>query len=177
MEPSTEPIGHLRAFGNQLIEVHIWLREELARLRTHLDSYFDGGGERPRELRTHCLTFCSALSRHHAGENGGAFPVLAQHVPDLRPVLDELEHDHHVVTGILRSVEELVGGLGTRADPAEAQRMRAELDGLAAVLETHFVYEERRLVSALNSLRVPDWNRLRPDFLLTGAGAASEQAE
>ena len=74
METPTEPNGRLRAFGNQLIEMHIWLRAELARLREDVDSYLDGRGERSRELRAHCLTFCSAQNRHHTGEDDGAFP-------------------------------------------------------------------------------------------------------
>jgi hemerythrin-like domain-containing protein len=156
-----------------LIEVHLWLREELARLREDVDSYLDGG-ERPRELRAHCLTFCSALSRHHTGEDDGAFPVLAAQFPELRPVLEELRRDHHMVAGILRRLEELLGGLGPDPDPAEAQRVRAELDGLAALLESHFVYEEKRLVSALNSLSAPSWDGSRPDFLLTTADAVSD---
>jgi hemerythrin-like domain-containing protein len=176
VETSTEPNGRLTAFGNQLIEVHIWLREELARLRANVDSYLDGRGERPRELRAHCLTFCSALSRHHTGEDDGAFPVLAEQFPELRPVLNELERDHQVVAGILRTLEELLGGLGPAADPdpAEAQRVRAELDGLAALLESHFVYEEKRLVSVLNSVSAPSWEGSRPDFLLTTADAVSD---
>jgi hemerythrin-like domain-containing protein len=108
--------GRLTAFGNQLIEVHLWLREELARLREDVDSYLDGG-ERPRELRAHCLTFCSALSRHHTGEDDGAFPVLAEQFPELRPVLEELRRDHHMVAGILRRLEELLGSLGSDPDP------------------------------------------------------------
>ena len=76
-----------------------------------------GRGERPRELRAHCLPFCSALSRHHTGEDEGAFPVLAERFPELRPVLAELERDHQVVAGILRRLEELLGGLGAEADP------------------------------------------------------------
>jgi hypothetical protein len=50
----------------------------------------------------------------------------------------------------------------------------AELDGLAALLESHFVYEEKRLVSALNSLSAPTWGGSRPDFLLTTADAVSD---
>jgi hemerythrin-like domain-containing protein len=152
MEAPTEPDGRLTAFGNQLIEVHLWLREELARLREDVDSYLDGSGERPRELRAHCLTFCSALRRHHSGEDDGAFPVLAEQFPQLRPVIEELERDHHLVAGILWRLEELLGGLASQPDPAGAQRVRAELDGLAALLESHFVYEEKKLVVALNSL-------------------------
>lgn len=166
METSNEPSGRLAAFGNQLIEVHLWLREELARLREAVDVYLDGGGDRPRDLRAHCLTFCSAVDRHHTGEDGGAFPVLAERFPELRPVLEELTRDHHMVADILRRLEHLLRDLEPVA--AEAQRVRAELDGLAALLESHFVYEEKRIVSALNSLTAPGWDASRPGFLLTG---------
>lgn len=37
----------------------------------------------------------------------------------------------------------------TALDPA---RVRVELEGLTALLESHFVYEEKRLVAALNAL-------------------------
>ncbi|GAA2426462.1 hypothetical protein GCM10010191_43740 [Actinomadura vinacea] len=153
------PHGRLAAFGHQLIEVHIWLREELAALREDLDS-----GARPRELRAHCLTFCSALDRHHTGEDGGAFPELAERFPELRPVLDELRRDHRLVDDSLRRLQELVEG---ESDPVEVRR---ELDSLAALMETHFVYEENRIVSALNTLDVPDWDRSRPDFLINEEG-------
>jgi hemerythrin-like domain-containing protein len=167
MKTPVEPNGRLTAFGNQLIEVHIWLRAELARLRESVDSYFDGRGERPRELRAHCLTFCSALSRHHSGEDDGAFPALAEQFPELRPVLEELARDHHMVTRILLDLEELLGGLETDPGPAEVRRVRAELDGLSALLESHFVYEEKRIVAALNSLSAPNWDGSKPGFLLT----------
>jgi iron-sulfur cluster repair protein YtfE (RIC family) len=141
VHPST-PDERLRAFGNQLIEIHLWLREELTRIR-------DGLGDprvRPRDLRTHCLAFCAALTRHHTGEDAGAFRVLADRVPELTPVLRELEADHHVVAGLLHRVEELADAA---APPDE---VRAELDTLAALLESHFVYEEKKLVGALNAL-------------------------
>jgi Hemerythrin HHE cation binding domain len=76
----------------------------------------------------------------------------------------QLASDHQVVASILHRIEDLLSGLGP--GPAEARRVRAELDGLAALLESHFVYEEKRLVSALNSLTVPDWDCPGPDFLL-----------
>ncbi|MER7660012.1 hemerythrin domain-containing protein [Streptomyces sp. NPDC096193] len=128
--------------------MHLALREELEQLREDADAWLDGRGERPRELRAHCLAFCSALIRHHTGEDGGAFPALARQHPELRPVIEELEHDHQAVTEILRAVENLVAD-ETALDPA---RVRVELEGLTALLESHFVYEEKRLVAALNAL-------------------------
>jgi Hemerythrin HHE cation binding domain len=150
----------LAAFGNQLIDVHLWLREELAALRETID----GGGPR-RDLRAHCLSFCSALTRHHAGEDDGAFPALAGQFPELRPVLEELRRDHRLVEDSLERLRTLVSGLDGDRDPVVVRR---ELDTLAALIETHFVYEEKRIVSALNALNVPGWDRSPPAFLLTG---------
>ncbi len=158
------PHGRLRAFGNQLIEVHLWLREELAALRENVDACL-ASGERLRDLRVHCLTFCSALDRHHSGEDDGAFRELAGRFPELGPVLEELRRDHRLVEDSLRRLETLVGALDRETDPVEVRR---ELDSLAALMETHFVYEEKRIVSALNALDVPGWHGSRPAFLRTG---------
>ncbi|MET7710284.1 hemerythrin domain-containing protein [Micromonospora sp. NPDC005413] len=146
MHPTDSPAGRLAAVGNQMIEIHLWLSAELARLRESLDTT---GDARPsRDLRAHCLTFCAALGRHHTGEDGGAFRLLADQIPELRPVIANLIVDHEVVAGILERVEALLAG----DTPVPLARVRAELDGLAALLESHFRYEEKRLVTALNAL-------------------------
>src|ERR687896_580168 len=104
---ATPPLSdaHVRAFGNQLVEVHIWLREQLARLRY-----------------------------------------------DAAPVLEALERDHVFVDGILRRVEELVASAAHDDAADGAVGVRAELDGLAALLDSHFAYEERELTALLNDL-------------------------
>jgi len=162
MEPPTDPADRLTAFGNQLIQVHLWLREQLELLRDEVGSAPAGG--RPRGLSLHCLALCAAVARHHGGEDAVAFPELAARFPELRPVLQELGRDHRLVADVLRRLEEL---LGDGLDPERARDARTEADSLAALLETHFTYEERRLVEALNSLRRPDWNAARRGFLLT----------
>jgi hypothetical protein len=156
------PGGRLAAFGNQLIEVHLWLREELAALREDTDAYL-AGGARLRDLRAHCLIFCSALSRHHNGEDDSAFPKIAEQFPGLRPVLEELRRDHRLVEDSLQRLAALLGGLDQETDPVV---VRSEMDSLAALMETHFVYEEKRIASALNELNAPGWDRSRPGFLL-----------
>ncbi|WP_326811788.1 hemerythrin domain-containing protein [Streptomyces scopuliridis] len=117
-----------------------------------------------RQLRAHCLAFCSALSRHHTDEDDGTFPALAARRPELRPVLELLRQDHEVVSGILRSVEDLLAN----ADAAGLPGVLRELDGLSALLESHFTYEEKRIVTALNAPAAPDrddgrltWSRSR----------------
>jgi hypothetical protein len=122
-----------------LIEVHIWLREELARLREGA-----GRGERPRELQVHCAAFCSALSRHHTSEDSRAFPALVRDFPELHPVLAELEADHQIVAAILQKIQAL--------STDDAEGFRTELDTLSALLESHFVYEEKKIAAALNQI-------------------------
>ncbi|MCO6004087.1 hemerythrin domain-containing protein [Actinoallomurus purpureus] len=107
------------------------------------------------------------MTRHHTGEDDLAFPYLAGRFPELRPVLTELRRDHDIVAGIMRALQDLLVGLTVDPDPAGRRRVRAELDGLAALLESHFGYEEKRLVSALNALEAPRWEAAPPDFLLT----------
>jgi hypothetical protein len=108
----------------------------------------------PRELADHCLAFCAAVTRHHTGEDGTVFPELARRFPELREVLAGLERDHQMMAGMLRRVSELAGALDTEG-------ALAELDGLAALLRSHFAWEEKRLAAALNSLEpgamVPRW--------------------
>jgi hemerythrin-like domain-containing protein len=136
-------MSRLEAFGNQLVQFHVYLRELLEDLRDEVEA---GGAVSPsgRDLRAHCLSFCQAITSHHTGEDDGAFPVLAEQYPELRPVLAELKRDHYLVASALRRIELL-----NQIDPsAQAQ----ELATVAALLETHFTYEERKLLTAFNAL-------------------------
>ncbi|MFI7637650.1 hemerythrin domain-containing protein [Nonomuraea sp. NPDC049400] len=166
METPTTPDERLKAFGNQLINVHAWLREELAKLRDDVDAHLAGNPARPRELPAHCLAFCSALERHHTGEDAAAFPALAEQFPELRPVLQELTRDHQFVSDILRRLQKLLDDLGNNNAAVQPRHVQAELDGLAALLESHFTYEERKIVAALNALDAPGWEDAPPAFLL-----------
>ena len=139
------------ALGQHLIEVHGWLREQLDAIRTDAVAFAEGGGIRATDLRTHCLTFCSILERHHTGEDQQLFPFLAKQYPELGPVIEELIHDHRQVAEILDTITDLVRKLGAQPDAAEVTRMRTELDGLAALLENHLNYEERKLVPILDA--------------------------
>lgn len=142
----------LAAFGDEMVEIHDWLRDELARLREETDAHLTGRGERPRHLRAHCLAFCAAVAGHHQGEDSGAFDLLDRDFPELRPTVELLRHDHVLVGGLLKSMRRVLDGIPADPDEAAARRIRAELDGLSAILESHFAFEERRIVAALNSL-------------------------
>ncbi|MDX6263698.1 MAG: hypothetical protein QOH84_5386, partial [Kribbellaceae bacterium] len=101
---------------------------------------------------------------HHTGEDDGAFPVLAEQYPELRPVLAELKRDHYLVASALRRIE----SLDQLAPSAQAQ----ELATVAALLETHFTYEERKLLDAFNGLTgltPADHYRLALPFRRTGS--------
>ncbi|MFI6209905.1 hemerythrin domain-containing protein [Streptomyces sp. NPDC051041] len=152
MTDSSGPHARLRALSSELISIHQWLRDELARLKREVAAHLDGRGERPTELRAHCAAFCSALTDHHTGEDNGAFPELARSHPDLRPVIDKLMQDHQMVSTLVQSLQRLVTGLPEKPSPKEARRISSELDGLAAILESHFVFEERRITDALDAL-------------------------
>jgi len=134
-----EPSSRLVAFGNQLVQAHVALRERLEALREGV-----ADGAQVTDLWSHCLSFCAALERHHTAEDAGVFPVLAREHPELRPVLDELGRDHRIVSDALRA-------LGESGD-LDPLAFRRELDGVAALVETHFTYEERKIADVLSAL-------------------------
>ncbi|GAB2674961.1 hypothetical protein GCM10027271_39990 [Saccharopolyspora gloriosae] len=140
--------GGTRGLGDFLVEAHDWLRAELTALRDRLDH--DATEDLGEQLRAHCRTFCSALTEHHAGEDGGAFPLLAQRFPALATTLTELGEQHREVDRMQAELGELVRA--HRPGRSDSEALRDELDRLAAELEEHFRYEERTIVAALNSL-------------------------
>jgi hypothetical protein len=159
------------ALSEQLIRVHQALRERLASLRAEVaDGTPDGttgnsghsGHSGHGDLLSHCLSFCTAIHTHHTGEDQQLFPALREATPELAPVIGKLEEDHVLVAGILRQIRDLLAGPGSGAH-REPARLQRELDGLTAILESHFSFEERRIAAALDRLS-PDAQSPDPRF-------------
>ena len=137
------PAARTRAIGRELVRVHQWLREELTRIQDQLDT-----GEDLPPLRAHRIAFCAAITRHHTSEDATAFPALAAQEPELAPVLAKLSQDHRLVEDIVRRLRDLLAS----ATPGTVEEVRGEIDGLSAILESHFRWEEKVLVDALDTL-------------------------
>ena len=135
----------LVAWGNELRAVHQRLREALRLTRAALAA---GVPDRPaeRDLLMFCHGFCTALTGHHRGEDRELFPVIARAHPELRETLRKLEHDHVLIAQLVEGLEAASG----RAD--SPNRLEAHLDGIEAIMESHFRYEERQLLAVLDAL-------------------------
>ncbi|MEU5157604.1 hemerythrin domain-containing protein [Glycomyces sp. NPDC021274] len=134
----------LVAFSTQLRNVHQRLRQALDLARRSIDGEFEEEGG--QDLLLFCRGFCSALSGHHRSEDGGLFPqVVAEH-PDLKPVIGKLMTDHNMLEHL---IGQLTAAMDSDADPDELHR---HLDGIGAVMETHFRYEESQLLVVLDAL-------------------------
>ncbi|MFB7937103.1 hemerythrin domain-containing protein [Streptomyces sp. NPDC056049] len=137
----------LIAWSRELRQVHERLREALSVTRSSLA---DGtpGEAATRELLLYCHGFCAALDGHHRGEDRTLFPAIAAAHPELRPVLRSLEQDHSMIAHLLGGLQAAVG----RAAPPE--ELDRHLEGIAAIMESHFRYEERQLLSVLETLEL-----------------------
>lgn len=143
------------AFSQQLRQAHQDLRGQLTRIREELGRNDDVQAE----LQVHCLAFCSAVTAHHVGEDDGMFRGLLDARPDLAPTIGNLIDDHAAIAAMLLQVRALA--TQAKTTPEEGlPRLRRELDGLAAIAESHFGYEERALSAALD-IDVADtgWSR------------------
>ncbi|MEU0394303.1 hemerythrin domain-containing protein [Streptomyces sp. NPDC006208] len=138
------------ALSQQLAQTHQELLRQIGEIRSSL------GHRRLSDnvLLTHCLAFCAALTSHHQGEDDGMFSQLLRERPDLAPTVANLVEDHGMITSILSQVRELAD----RAAESRGLALEAigrELDGLAAIMESHFRYEERTISEALDDA-IPD---------------------
>jgi len=139
--------ARLVAWGDELRAVHGRLRRAL---RATLDSLDAGEASAPatRDLLLFCHGFCTALNGHHRGEDRELFPAIAAAHPELGGTLRKLEQDHsmiaHLANGLLAATE--------RAAPTA--ELRRHVEGIAAIMESHFRYEERQLLAVLDGLEL-----------------------
>ncbi|GAA1724892.1 hypothetical protein GCM10009809_20870 [Isoptericola hypogeus] len=151
---SSSDAARLVAWGQELRAVHARLRDALEVARQAAATSADDAGDTPpdavsgdprRELRLFCHGFCQALEGHHRGEDTSVFTALLGLRPELAGVVAELKRDHTMLDHLLG---ELARAVDADADRATLER---HLDGIDAVMETHFRYEEKRLVEVLDS--------------------------
>jgi hemerythrin-like domain-containing protein len=133
------------AWSRQLAQAHAALRQHLHDVQADPDSAPAG-----RTLVTHCLAFCSALSAHHHGEDDGLFAELLRVRPDLQDVVRKLTEDHQMIAGMLATLRALATE-AAEAPPGRQEVIERELAGLAAIMDSHFRYEERAISDALDA--------------------------
>jgi hemerythrin-like domain-containing protein len=137
----------LLAWSTELRTVHHRLRHALAVTREAARD--SAKAERAgRDLLLFCHGFCAALDGHHRGEDSALFPALEESHPHLAPVLRNLERDHSMIAHLL---ERLRDALNRAASPEELER---HLEGVAAIMENHFRYEERQLLTVLKDMQL-----------------------
>ncbi|MFD9409048.1 nitroreductase/quinone reductase family protein [Streptomyces sp. NPDC059989] len=128
--------------AGKLLEVHGWLRAQLALVRE--EARGGGPGGLGMQLRQHCLAFCHSLEFHHRSEDAGLFPHLEQQHPHMREFFRRVGAEHRVIA---RLQEELVRVLDGPADGfgGLVERMSREL-------EAHLDAEEAELLPVLRAL-------------------------
>ncbi|MFI7698710.1 LLM class flavin-dependent oxidoreductase [Nonomuraea sp. NPDC049480] len=149
-----------RRLGRHLVEVHDGYRhemrqvqdaiEQVAELRESIDRL--SARQNQWTLGTYCATFCRLLTVHHTTEDEAMFPAVLEADPTLAPVIKKLEQEHEVIAELLARLDEACVRL--LRDPAGIELVRARADRLAAVLASHFAYEEEELVEPIGRLGV-----------------------
>ncbi len=143
---SEDEKNRLIAWNRELTAAHQRLRQALRVTREALDA---GDAAPPgADLLLYCHGFCAALSGHHVSEDAALFPELSARHPELRPVIAKLAQDHEMIAALLTQFGR---ALNAAAVPEELAR---HLDGLSAIMESHFSYEERQLLGILSELRL-----------------------
>lgn len=137
--------GRAAAWRRELTAVHRRLRDAIGLARAAIDRGEDAG-TLSRDLLLYCHGFCQALTGHHRSEDTTLFPLLVAADPGLVPVVSQLEQDHSMLDHLIGALEKALDRGG------DAEELHRHLDGIEAVMETHFGYEERRIGAALDAL-------------------------
>lgn len=139
MEPA-----RVAAWSAEMRRVHQRLADGLVIAREAIEA---GDPARPAlDPFTYCWAFCTGLHGHHRGEDDLLFPRVLANRPELADVLANLVRDHRMIGHLL---DELRRAMDAGAGPDELVR---HLDGIDAVMTTHFRYEEKRLLDLLDDL-------------------------
>jgi hemerythrin-like domain-containing protein len=138
---SEDEKNRLIAWNRELTAVHRRLRRALRVTREAVGSADVESAA--ADLLLYCHGFCAALSGHHASEDAALFPRLSARHPELRPTIAKLAQDHEMIAELLTRFNRT---LTASATPGELAR---HLDGLSAIMDSHFNYEERQLLDVL----------------------------
>lgn len=139
--------ARLVAWSHELRAVHERLRQALRVTRTALDD--DQPAERAtRDLLLFCHGFCTALTEHHVGEDRILFPAIAAAHPELGETVRYLAQDHSMIAHLVSGLESATQRSASRAE------IDLHLEGIAAIMESHFRYEERQLLTVLDTLEL-----------------------
>jgi hemerythrin HHE cation binding domain-containing protein len=154
---SSGDTSRLIAWHRELSAAHSRLRAALQLAQDSLtDPHLADPHRASRDLLLYCLGFCAALGGHHRSEDAGLFPELVGRHPELDETIAYLQQDHSMIAHLLGGLEKDV------ASQAPPEVIGRHLEGLAAIMESHFRYEERQLLGVLAAL---DLDASVPDML------------
>ncbi|MFJ4223713.1 hemerythrin domain-containing protein [Microbacterium sp. NPDC089695] len=135
--------ARLIAWADELRAVHARLREALAVTQ---DAVASGSSAEvaSRDLLLFCHGFCTALTGHHEGEDRMLFPALVEAHPELGDTIRKLMQDHSMISHLIGGLQSVISTGST------ARELEAHLEGIGAIMESHFRYEERELLAVLD---------------------------
>jgi hemerythrin-like domain-containing protein len=150
--PAPAPVSEgqknrLIAWNRELAAAHQRLRQALHLARQAIDAGDStDAASAASDLLLYCKGFCAALEGHHLSEDAALFPELTARHPELRPAITKLRQDHEMIASL---VAQFAHALSAGDPPAV---LVSHLDGLSAIMESHFRYEERELLGTLAAL-------------------------
>ena len=134
----------VRALGSELRRLHDRIRDVLEDARDGLDPVL-GATALGEDLAVRCRAVCTTLDAHHRDEDSSLFPWLRRERPDLDEVIGRLEQDHTMIGTLLAGLDRVL------REGAGADVVLRHLEGVDAIMESHFRYEERVLVPILDA--------------------------
>ncbi|PWD51372.1 cation-binding protein [Serinibacter arcticus] len=159
---SAVPRSRSAALAAELRAVHARLRRAVDLARAAID----GGNPvalASTDLQVYCTGFCLALAEHHVAEDEHLFPAILGAHRDLADLVTDLQRDHSMLAHLIRGFD------GALTAGGDEDTLSHHLDGIEAVMLTHFAYEEKRLLPLLTAEPADSAVALDPPTRLLGS--------
>jgi Hemerythrin HHE cation binding domain len=164
-DPGRRYTADQQAAAQHLVDIHDGLRAELEQLRDLIEHVVNGARnvgdagsfinkmamrQNDWTLGAYCAQYCRIVTGHHTLEDRSIFARLKRSDPDLVPVVDRLEQEHHAIADVLDQVDRALVALVS--EPDGMIKLRGAVDLLTDTMLSHLSYEERELIEPLARL-------------------------
>jgi hemerythrin-like domain-containing protein len=138
--------------------VHQALRRDLARARTVLLSEPAPSDAQRTALAQHLEWLMTFLHQHHAGEDGGLFPLVVQRNPSAAALVKLMDADHEAITPGIAAVKRAAVDYGLSNSADKGEQLVASIQMLEECLLPHLDREEQELMPLVAAtLSMADW--------------------
>jgi hemerythrin-like domain-containing protein len=151
--------------------IHDGLRRDLARSAQVLRSPMSY--EQRAAFCAHLIWMLDQLHHHHVGEDDGVWPRVLGRRPDLRPLMEEMESEHHELSQASDALRAAITQFAQDGSDTKREGVATVIAQMRDATLPHLEHEEKAAMPlVLDALNDADWAYLEKNYFRKGMSLA-----